>query len=663
MYLGNTSTETESISMRTQEQIVEFIHAHCKTRPGDRTNAIGGVLVVDLKSEMKKAGTSWGKVMNLAFGEKKKLNALNYKFGCSEPLTHLPEISQLMVRLRCYRNSLAIESMQTSREFVEAYRKDHQYASILDEISSLYDMKTSIEASINDERVVRRDKNDDQEMKQNLADVQKKIHVAMKKRKDRASEFKSEEWFVNASDTIKAASAQRLQLIHDEFKGVDAYTRTNIKKSKPEKLNEWDGSGIICRQIQRGVSLSSQFKLTVITDAEREMYRGRIPRGSTHMALLNVANIGAVQFGVNIHRSMPDSMRPVQVVIVRSATGRFVRHQESIAARQYRWHIMVTVEDCDGFQQQKISELRKSAAGSVAIDIGWRRTDDRRLKVITWAGDDGRSGWIAIPDKIENEILRAEQHNSHRTIEANDIQKRIAAFVEESFGELPDQVRQCLKRKKSDVVSKSEAVRDVLSMKSDRRIKYLALCIERHCGGHSICDDISKWILIDGQCQAATPIRKSTTRHRKQFFQSVVRAFLKDYKTIVVESLNLSDIGKKASLAQEDNSAVRANKTIASVGQFLEKIRPFALEVSARNSSRSCSYCGDIQNIGSAAVHTCTACGTTYDRDENACRNLLARAQVVHQVELAKDWEKCEKTRGETELSQLSSQSEWQKVF
>jgi len=45
-------------------------------------------------------------------------------------------------------------------------------------------------------------------------------------------------------------------------------------------------------------------------------------------------------------------------------------------------------------------------------------------------------------------------------------------------------------------------------------------------------------------------------------------------------------------------------------------------------TSKTCSACGKIRNIGSAKSWTCRGCGVTWDRDENAARGILLRALI-----------------------------------
>ena len=53
------------------------------------------------------------------------------------------------------------------------------------------------------------------------------------------------------------------------------------------------------------------------------------------------------------------------------------------------------------------------------------------------------------------------------------------------------------------------------------------------------------------------------------------------------------------------------------------------IKVDARNTSKECSSCGNIQEMPlSERTYICNRCGMTMDRDVNASRNILNRATL-----------------------------------
>ena len=60
-----------------------------------------------------------------------------------------------------------------------------------------------------------------------------------------------------------------------------------------------------------------------------------------------------------------------------------------------------------------------------------------------------------------------------------------------------------------------------------------------------------------------------------------------------------------------------------------ERAGALLVDVDARNTSQQCSGCGVlVPKELSIRTHDCPHCGLVMDRDENAARNILARAVV-----------------------------------
>ena len=49
------------------------------------------------------------------------------------------------------------------------------------------------------------------------------------------------------------------------------------------------------------------------------------------------------------------------------------------------------------------------------------------------------------------------------------------------------------------------------------------------------------------------------------------------------------------------------------------------IDVNEAYTSKTCSACGHIQQIGSRATWTCAACGASHDRDMNASRGIFVK--------------------------------------
>jgi putative transposase len=114
---------------------------------------------------------------------------------------------------------------------------------------------------------------------------------------------------------------------------------------------------------------------------------------------------------------------------------------------------------------------------------------------------------------------------------------------------------------------------------------------------------------------------------RWNFTHHLSKRLVNEFQLIAVEKLNIAGMVRNR----------RLSKSIldAAWGQLLFQLHAKAenaghevIEVHAPGTSQDCSDCGDkVLKDLSVRVHNCPSCGIVMDRDENAARNILARAK------------------------------------
>lgn len=98
------------------------------------------------------------------------------------------------------------------------------------------------------------------------------------------------------------------------------------------------------------------------------------------------------------------------------------------------------------------------------------------------------------------------------------------------------------------------------------------------------------------------------------------------YDTIFAEDLSVKSMSE--SNYKNLNRSIR-NAKLAQLLTFLGYKTNKLVLVNPRNTSKTCNKCGKIHNITlSDRTITCT-CGTVYDRDENAARNIFCLGQAI----------------------------------
>lgn len=112
---------------------------------------------------------------------------------------------------------------------------------------------------------------------------------------------------------------------------------------------------------------------------------------------------------------------------------------------------------------------------------------------------------------------------------------------------------------------------------------------------------------------------------RKCHLHAVSAMLVRNYDLIAIEALNVKGLARSM-LAKSVHDASWA--TLVEMLRYkAEKAGAHLVEVDPRFTSQDCSGCGErVAKLLTQRTHHCPACGLVLDRDENAARNILARA-------------------------------------
>lgn len=123
------------------------------------------------------------------------------------------------------------------------------------------------------------------------------------------------------------------------------------------------------------------------------------------------------------------------------------------------------------------------------------------------------------------------------------------------------------------------------------------------------------------------------SRQRKDFAVKTAKALIQSNDLVVYEDLKVSHLVKNSKLAKSISDAGWSIFTdwLDYFGQIHGK---FVLAVSPQYTSQKCSNCGNIvKKTLSVRTHVCE-CGCVLDRDENAAKNILHKANTVGRTEI-----------------------------
>ena len=137
-------------------------------------------------------------------------------------------------------------------------------------------------------------------------------------------------------------------------------------------------------------------------------------------------------------------------------------------------------------------------------------------------------------------------------------------------------------------------------------------------------------------------LHEKITNQRQNFLHQLSRKMVNTFQLIAFEKLNIKGMAKNRYLAKSISDA--------SWSRFLQMLKwkaaeanIWAVEVSAKNTSQTCSGCGSVVPKSLAIRrHKCPKCGLAIDRDTNAAKNILQLALTtvgttgIHPVKSAK---------------------------
>jgi putative transposase len=158
------------------------------------------------------------------------------------------------------------------------------------------------------------------------------------------------------------------------------------------------------------------------------------------------------------------------------------------------------------------------------------------------------------------------------------------------------------------------------------RIFRLCLCLDK------LISKISK-----AKCKAKRRMRRAASRLRwkikdliNELHHQTANFLVKNFNVILLPTFETQQMSSKLNSKSARNMLSFAHFRFK---QFLKfKAKEYnckVLDVCEAYTSKTCSYCGEMQEIGSKSILKCTNCGVKVDRDLNGARNIYLRALAV----------------------------------
>jgi hypothetical protein len=248
---------------------------------------------------------------------------------------------------------------------------------------------------------------------------------------------------------------------------------------------------------------------------------------------------------------------------------------------------------------------------------------DGSIRVAYVVGTDDHKDDIRLPARLVEAFGRAEGIRSVRDRDFNEARTKLSEAIQ-ALSAVPAWL--------------TDATRTLPQWRSPARMASVAKrwSTERFDGDEEVYAALEQWRYRDHHLwQYESDERAKHIGHRRDIYRVLARRLADRYGRIALEDFDLRDVAARAPIeADHENETARANRQAVAVSELRQSIvQAFGKArvdvVSAVDSTHICHVCGSVEAFDAEAsiLHRCTACGVTWDQDENAAHVLLRRGE------------------------------------
>ncbi len=398
---------------------------------------------------------------------------------------------------------------------------------------------------------------------------------------------------------------------------VDPGFRKVRGKERVSRALEDLGHGSIGVQVQGGMTASELYAGTstqlALVDAPLSYRRKRtsargLRRCATKMLRMRVgsdpdrAPIWA-EFPCIHHRPLPDGARIKGATVVMTTVG-----------MQERWSVSITYEaDAVPLPER---------AGVVALDLGWRKRPDGRLRVAYWADDRGQHGEITMPARVRERLRKCDDLRSIQDKHFNRVVRGLCRWLPRAR-HLPRWLPPRTER--LDRWRSHARLRSLVTYWRDHRFP----------GDWIVFPVLERWLHRSRHlAQWEENARDNALRQRHEVYCLEAARIARTYGVVVLERFDLSEQKRLAPPEGGPDAphAQRVQLHHAAPGAFRTTLTNAAareggvvLKLDGAGTTSACHQCGGVCDWDKArdVRHTCEHCGAQWDQDHNAAANLL----------------------------------------
>lgn len=566
------------------------------------------------------------------------LPILVFSYGCRPPTQNAPLVEEQLRLARKYRNKL-IELELKRREAYRGIMRTHgdlqQIESDIEESDArLEELRMHIKAARKDARsrvaqpaAADQAKQLRERLKALRADA-KKIRAAV--REDPVIQARLDELDASSLDEAKKARAA-CGVYWGSYLDVERAMDAARKSKTDPRFGRWNGEGKLAVQIQGGATVDaimhgrcSLLRIDPLPATQWDTRSGRRAAKTTVHIRVSSDEKGHpvwASFPVLLHRPMPPEGIVKNAWVVRRYT-----------ARKAVWALQLTVE-ADALRRPRLPD----SAPIAALNVGWRVRPDG-LRVGTLVDEFGGATEMIVPQSFFDRLEHSDSLRAIRDRNLDAFRPRLTEALkalQASNAGLPPWIDPEDLKTMHLWRSAERFARFVIKWKEARKSAMELAGFSPSAVTHTLDQDA----FVDAEAWRKQDLhllqwqdheRDRAFGYRKQIYRSVAASLSTQYRLIVMDTFDLRKVARKPAPeanADDQVAAQRRNRQRAAVSllRMAIKHRVPTVEIPATHYTKCCNDCGSLEQFDAALhlVHTCSACGATWDQDVNHAKNLL----------------------------------------
>jgi hypothetical protein len=547
------------------------------------------------------------------------MDYLVYEYGCLPPVMGREAALEQMMRRRRLWNSL-VEVERDYRSRVSAVLYDETTESHL---AAARDRLAALRSEIKARRRAERKRGVDiADLQQEIVRAKIDIATALAAvRESRRAQIAHKKHSLDLLETERRVAVKQAQAESDLYwcnydDTINCYEiarKRALREGRDLRFHGWDGTGKVTVRYQQGLPVAEAYGADrrlqfdpVDPLAWTSPHRSERRKLARSKVRLRVGSQGRLlvwlELPVVVHRPLPPegTIRGASVIC------------EKVGSRE-RWRLLITVA-------QPGRTMRQGPA--VAVDLGWRLLPEG-LRVAYWEDERGDHGQLLLEPAV---LWQFTKLNDLKSIQDRHICAALDAVATWSkTNPLPvgiDLSHMSEWRRPWRLLRLYRAWKESRVEGDAAAFAALTSWKERH-------DHLHEW---------EANLRDQVIRHRREVYRRFIADLLRTHGRVFLEDLQIRAMARKDRPEEESRNYSGSTRVVAAVSLLSRMFQEHGdcVRVSAQHTTQRCSWCGHEKEWDAAEniMHRCEGCGSLFDQDRNAARNILRRGLLMNVVEM-----------------------------